>query len=265
MPTEAPQVTVEDLRTPARVPDEWYDGFHRGLAARFWRAAGATMADDDADLAAELLALPPGGRVLDAPCGDGRLTIRLARRGYDAVGVDLAPEEVEHARAEAAAAGVRAAFVRGDLRSLPDVGTVDGVLSWGNAFGYVLPEESAASLAGFRRVLRPGGRLVLETHTVAESLLMRGFEEDTAWTFGGITMHAVQQYRAEESRLEADFRFEDADGIVEHSRAAHHVHTTGEVVRMLRAGGFADVELRGPDGRERYVAGDARLIVVATA
>ena len=29
-----------------KVSDDWYVGFHRGLAAEFWRAAGAAMADD---------------------------------------------------------------------------------------------------------------------------------------------------------------------------------------------------------------------------
>ena len=44
----------------ARVPDEWFDGFHHGLAAAFWRAAGATMAEADAALVLKLLELEPG-------------------------------------------------------------------------------------------------------------------------------------------------------------------------------------------------------------
>ena len=31
-----------------RVPDDWFVGFHKGLAARFWAAAGETMIDADA-------------------------------------------------------------------------------------------------------------------------------------------------------------------------------------------------------------------------
>jgi hypothetical protein len=45
----------------------------------------------------------------------------------------------------------------------------------------------------------------------------------------------------------------------------HHVHTTGEVVRMLGGAGFGAVELRGPDGRAPFELGRPRLIVVATA
>src|SRR4051812_29209915 len=37
----------------------------------------------------DALALPAGGRILDAPCGDGSLAATLADAGYDAHGVDI--------------------------------------------------------------------------------------------------------------------------------------------------------------------------------
>lgn len=158
-----------------RVPDDWYVDFHRGLAARFWRAAGAAMADDDTRLVAKLLGPEPAA-VLDVPCGDGRLTIRLAAAGYAMTGIDLAAGEVEHARRVARRARVRARFLAGDLRELPDLGRFDAVLSWGNSFGYLTPDDTVRSLAGMRRALRSGGRLVLESLTVAESLLVAGIK-----------------------------------------------------------------------------------------
>ena len=66
---------------PVRVPDEWFVGFHQGLAARFWRAAAAAMAEDDMQVVRRLLPDPPAS-VLDVPCGDGRLTTRLVAAGY---------------------------------------------------------------------------------------------------------------------------------------------------------------------------------------
>jgi SAM-dependent methyltransferase len=247
-----------------RVPDEWYVGFHQGLAARFWRAAGATMTDADAGLLARLLGDAPLD-VLDAPCGDGRLAIRLAAAGHTVTGVDLAPDEIEEARAAARRAGVDARFLVGDLRALPATGRVDAVVSWGNSFGYLVPADTARSLAGMRAALRPGGRLVLDTATVAEALLPRGVEDHAEYEFGGIRMTLANRYRPLESRLEADVVFEAADGRVERARIAHHVHTTGELAAMLRNAGFAAVDLLGPDGAARYELGMPRLVVVAMA
>lgn len=100
----------------AVVPDDWFVGFHQGLAARFWRAAGAAMLDADLARVLRALDLPPGAAVLDVPCGDGRIALALARAGHRVTGVDIAPAEVAHATA--AAAGLDARFVAGDLRAL---------------------------------------------------------------------------------------------------------------------------------------------------
>ena len=89
-------------------------------------------------------------------------------------------------------------------------------LSWGNSFGYITPEDTARSFAGLRRVVRPGGTLVLESGTIAESLLPRGINERSEHEFGGITMrqhaHATGRARAG-SRATSVF---EADGTVEH-------------------------------------------------
>jgi cyclopropane fatty-acyl-phospholipid synthase-like methyltransferase len=232
---------------PGRVPDDWYVGFQRGLAARFWRAAGATMADDDAQLVRRLLEPGSGSTILDVPCGDGRITIPLAAAGYVAVGVDIAAGELERARRAAAQAGVEARFVLGDLRALPDVGLVDAVVSWGNSFGYLTPADTARSLAAMRSALRPAGQLVLETMTVAESLLVSGVPTTAEWEFGGVHLTTTNLYRVEASRLESDYVFQDGEGRIERARAAHHVHTTGELVRLLQAAGFRDVVLLGAE------------------
>jgi 2-polyprenyl-3-methyl-5-hydroxy-6-metoxy-1,4-benzoquinol methylase len=106
-------LVVQDARGDRlpRVADDWYVGFHHGLAASFWRAAGATMADQDMRLVGGLLELPQGASVLDLPCGDGRLTVRLAAAGYAMTGIDLAAGEVERARHAAATAAVDARFL----------------------------------------------------------------------------------------------------------------------------------------------------------
>ena len=61
-------------------------------------------------------------------------------------------------------------------------------------------------------------------------------------------MAATNTYNPLKSRLESDWVFTDADGHEERASGAHHVHTTGEVVRMLEAAGFTEIALKGPDG-----------------
>jgi SAM-dependent methyltransferase len=227
-----------------RVPDDWFVGFHHGLAARFWHAAAATMATDDGRLVRARL---PRGSVLDVPCGDGRIARELLAAGYDVTGIDISPDAL------AAAHGFP--VLLGDLRALPEIGPFDGAVSWGNSFGYLTPEDTARSLAGLRRVIRPGGTLVIESRVIAETLFPVR-EGVTEHTFGGIKMTTTHRYVVAESRLENEYVFE-ADGVVERGRSAYFVHTAGELVRMLHAAGFDDVSLGD------YTVGSPRLIAVA--
>ena len=153
--------------------------------------------------------------------------------------------------------------MEGDLRALPDLGPFDGVVSWGNSFGYVTPPETVRSLAAFRRLVKPGGRLVLESGTVAESLLVAGISEHREIEFGGVKMTSTNHYRVSESRMESEYVFESADGggRAQPRRAsrAHDRRGRADVARRrVRAGRVARRRRRPVQARLR------RMIAVAS-
>ena len=110
-------------------------------------------------------ALPRTGRVLDLCCGTGTLTALAAGRTGRAVGVDNSPAML--ARAEAARPGVP--FVRADATRLPfGDRAFDGVV-----LSFALHEKDAdagrAMLDEARRVLRPGGLLLVADYRTART------------------------------------------------------------------------------------------------
>ena len=105
-----------------------------------------------------LLDLPPGARVLDAPCGHGRIARRLAAAGMEVTGVDLTAAYIEQACADPLLPPGAVTYVQGDLRALPVDGPFDAVVCWLNSFGYYDDADCHRVLAEFHRVLRPGGR-----------------------------------------------------------------------------------------------------------
>jgi SAM-dependent methyltransferase len=119
--------------------------------------------DDDAAEILGRLELTPGSRVLDAPCGHGRVARRLASAGLDVTGVDVSAPYLALARAEPIGPAGRVTYVRGDLRRLPVPGPFDAVVCWFTSFGYYDDADCRRVLEEFRRVLRPGGTVLIET------------------------------------------------------------------------------------------------------
>ncbi|MFI7141750.1 class I SAM-dependent methyltransferase [Streptomyces massasporeus] len=98
-----------------------------------------------------------GGEVADLGCGPGRVTAYLASQGLSVFGLDVSESMLAIARRENP--GLR--FVRGSMPELdlPD-SSLDGVVAWYSIIH--TPEEYLPALfAGFHRVLRPGGHLLL--------------------------------------------------------------------------------------------------------
>ena len=107
-----------------------------------------------------LVRASPGERALEVAAGPGAVLARLRQQIGDsgcAVGVDLAPRMLRAARRRSP----QALLVRADAHSLPfRPGAFD--LVWSGYFLDLIPNAGLTPLLGeFRRVLRPGGRLLL--------------------------------------------------------------------------------------------------------
>ncbi len=105
--------------------------------------------------------LPPRGRVLDCAAGTGTLAVGLALAGFDVTASDASAEMIERTRALADARGVD---VRAEVRVWAELlgGPYDAVLCVGNSITHAEGRRGRrTALTAMRRVLRPGGLLVL--------------------------------------------------------------------------------------------------------
>jgi SAM-dependent methyltransferase len=122
--------------------------------------AGVVVAEALPELTEELR-LRPGSTLLDLACGKGAYGLLIARKaGTPLVGVDFSAQALTEARAQAARMGVsNASFRVGELTAtgLPDA-SAEAVLC---TDAIQFPDEPASAYDEIRRVLKPGGRVVL--------------------------------------------------------------------------------------------------------
>ncbi len=246
------------------IPSDWYARFFTELPNESWRRAVPPQATaDEVDFVESRLDLPPASRVLDVPCGSGRHALALAARGHRVTGVDLSTEAVGHARRAAAAAGLDVALRVGEMRDLPTDGSFDAAVCLGNSSGYLDLaglREFVAALAG---AVRPGGGLVVDTSTAAESVLpglVDGAPREMVT--GDIVVTGSNDYDADRSRLLSRYVF-TRGAEVQRVTALHHVFTSAHLGELLVEGGFTDVaRFGGPDGSP-FGLGSPRLLLTA--
>jgi SAM-dependent methyltransferase len=161
----------------------------------------------------ELAAVAEGDTVLDVACGRGAVLVPAAGRvgaSGGVLGVDLSPEMVRLARQRVAESGFAAKVRVMDAENLDVPDESHSVVLCG--FGLFFLPDPVRAVAGFKRVLSPGGTVGLSTWGV----------EDERWSW-------------------EDDLF--ADVVVERRAVRRSFDRLDELETLLRGAGFADVEL----------------------
>lgn len=166
----------------------------------------------------QALNLPAGSQVLDAGCGVGHVALYMASRGLRITGIDFIDHHIVKAKRNIARSGLPAGQVTvakmdyHHLETIPDQ-SHDGIYTMET---FVHATHPDVALAGFHRILKPGGRLVMYEYDH-----MRGVEQH-------IPQHVVE-----------DMNMVNQYGAVPMNAQSHH----GTFKRMLEDAGFTDVKV----------------------
>lgn len=156
------------------------------IAPLYDAVVGPFLRPVHAALVQALRAVAGDGPVVDLCCGTGAVADMVARTGRETVGVDLSPAMLDRARAR-----------RGGARFLPGDATATG-LAGGSFAGCVIsfalhekpPETGLAMLAEARRLVAPGGVILVADYRPAQGAPLTGLAIAMVERLAGRTHHA---------------------------------------------------------------------------
>lgn len=104
--------------------------------------------------------------VCELGCGTGSVTLRLADKGYDMIGIDVSADMLSEARKKALDGDKDILFLLQDMREFELYGTVNSILCLCDSLNYITEDEDMQQVFDLvNNYLHPGGLFVFDLNT----------------------------------------------------------------------------------------------------
>ena len=275
-----PRTASEGAKTLGPVPNleehvhpEWW---RQIFNATYLKTDGDVVDDPqltsrEVDIFCGILNMSPSDRILDLCCGQGRVTLELARRGFsNAEGADRSHYLIQRGKTQAKKEGLSLKLREGDARKLryaPD--TFDVVMILGNSFGYFeTPEDDMRVIKEVSRVLKPWGKVLIDV-TDGEYLKKKFQPRSWEWIDKKFFVCRERSLSGDKHRLiSREVVTHVEKGVVADQFYAERLYTRKNIAELLERAGFADVTIHGqlsPESQRNQDLGmmERRIIVTS--
>jgi SAM-dependent methyltransferase len=195
------------------------------------------------------------GNLLDLCCGNGRISVYVAKQGFKAVGVDLSQVFVEDARRKArehhVADSVR--FLVGDVRTLKEVvgpisSPFDVVVTAWTSIGFSSREDDLNVFRQARELAREGAVLFVAQTMHSEYLSVK-FTPTSFADVNGLVLLESREYDSTTSQMRMVWSFFSKEGkdlkFIDDVEVEVHVYSVSELSSLLREAGWKPIASYG--------------------
>ncbi len=177
-------------------------------------------------------------------------------------GVDLSERFLDEGRRRAEADGLDLAWVRADMREISFESVFDAAVNYWGSFGYFDHDGDRRFAAAVARALRPGGRFLIDTHTL--ETVLPDFAQHMWHRIGETLVLQETRFDHERSRVDTEWTIVGPDGERDVRDSSIRLYTYAELTSLLRDVGFASFEGFDTASDEPFALGADRLTLVAT-
>jgi SAM-dependent methyltransferase len=239
----------------------WTEEFFTGMGLEVVRDPDRERtAALEADFITAELGLRPGDRVLDVPCGSGRIAARLAEYGCRVVGIDSSKVMIAEARERCRDLEPPPAFRVEDVRTLREPAHYQAAIVWWGSFGYFSDEVNLAIVRALASALQPGGGMLIDTpnrERVRRYALGRHQVH-----FGELRIDQEIVWDHETQRIEGTWRLRRR-GRSRTLRSSIRLYTPLQMAALARQAGLEQIRLLGDWMGSPYSRGGDRLVLSA--
>ena len=205
--------------------------------------------------------------VLDLACGTGSLTLELARRGYEMIGVDQSEEMLAQAAEKCRQASeIPPLFLHQSMDKLDLYGTIDACVCCLDSVNYVTsPQKLERAFQRVHTFLMPGGLFVFDVNTPDKLRALDGqvFLDESAdaycvWRADYSARRRVCTYGLDLFTLEPDGRWSRAEELHE-----EYAYEPDEREALLVRAGFSRIKQYGERKLRAPKAGEGRIFFAA--
>ncbi len=214
----------------------------------------------------KLLNLQPDARILDIPCGYGRHSISLAKKGFKMTGSDINSYHLEKAKVAAREDLVKVEFIKENMIDIKYDSEFDAVINMFFSFGFFDKEEDNYKvLMNFFKALRPGGKFLMHTDVNIPRIVNGEYKlNEIRILKSGDKLKIVENYNDIAKRINGSWILLKNDGRRERKDYSVQVYTKDEFVKLCRRVGFKSCEVYADWRGKLYNEKSEDMIVVAT-
>lgn len=241
------------------INSSYFDGYYKDI----WRSIiPEALSDAEIDYLIKEGNLAVGNKVLDIMCGFGRHAIKLSKKGIQVTAVDNLREYIDELNSISLEDQLPIQCILSDVLDFQPSEIYDMVICMGNSICFFDNLESRGILNMVSNALKPGGKLIINSWTIAE-IAFNGFQSKSWSRFGNLKYLTESKFELNPTRIETVTTIINEAGETEEKQAIDYIYSISEVQEMLMTAGMQMKEVYSIPGKKRFTLGDPRAYIVA--